>query len=127
VNRRNIDILVVAAIWALVFGGAFLLAPYAADDDPSTDDAAGAGALAAVVSGLLTALYLGLRHTSGRLFAHRLRTMSRAKRIDVAGTLAVFVVGVVVSEALGLGDLAFLLAPSLAAAFLFVRLGRSLR
>jgi peptidoglycan/LPS O-acetylase OafA/YrhL len=61
-NRR--DILWIAGIWTAVFALAGTAAAAFPDDDPRTDDASGAGALAAIVGGLATALYLFVRERS---------------------------------------------------------------
>jgi len=50
----------IVLIWAVVLSLAFLGAAFFADDDPSTDDPSGFGALAAVVGGVLTVVYLAI-------------------------------------------------------------------
>jgi hypothetical protein len=51
---------VIAYLWIGVFLVAFLGALYSLDDDPNTDEGAGAGALAFLVAGALTVAYLAL-------------------------------------------------------------------
>ena len=47
-------------IWIAVLTAAVISAAVFADDDPTTDESSGFGALAAVVGGILTAVYLAL-------------------------------------------------------------------
>jgi predicted RNA-binding Zn-ribbon protein involved in translation (DUF1610 family) len=58
---RQRDVLAIVVIWGGVFTAAFVLAAFYADDNPDTDDASGAGALAAVAGTILTVLYFGVR------------------------------------------------------------------
>ena len=44
-----------------MLAGAFVLAAVGADDDPGTNEGAGAGALAAIAGGLLTGVYFLVR------------------------------------------------------------------
>jgi O-antigen/teichoic acid export membrane protein len=52
------NIVALIVLWAVVLTGAVLIAALAADEDPNADDTAGAGAVAFVVSGVLTLIYV---------------------------------------------------------------------
>jgi len=51
-------------IWVVVFVAAFIVAGFFPDDDPTTDDSSGAGALAFVVGSVLTVIYLAVSKTT---------------------------------------------------------------
>jgi hypothetical protein len=124
VKQRDIVALVV--IWSLVLTGAFLLAALGADDDPQTDDAAGAGVLAAIAGAILTGLYffvLELRSRKERVreptrttTSHTISTATpsgRARWVEIvlvtglwiAGTVVALIAGVPVDYAAWLGGL----------------------
>jgi membrane associated rhomboid family serine protease len=124
---RRVDMIVVVCIWVAVLTGAVLLAAFAADDDPATDDAAGAGALAGVVGGLLTAIYLGVRHLHRPRPLRRLRAASPEDRIDVAGAIALWIVGMLAGLALGIGSNSFFVGGLLAVGFVLLRRRRRSR
>jgi hypothetical protein len=66
-ERRHPRGSVIAYIWIATFVAGLLLATFFQDDDPKTDDAAGAGALIFVVGGALTIAYLAVgRRLSSR-------------------------------------------------------------
>jgi hypothetical protein len=52
------NVVALTVLWAVVLTGAVLLAALAADEDPNEDETAGAGAIAFVVSGVLTLIYV---------------------------------------------------------------------
>jgi O-antigen/teichoic acid export membrane protein len=59
----------IVAIWAVVIAAAVVLAIIFQDDDPNTDEGAGAGALAFVVGMVATTIYLAVgsyRHSRRR-------------------------------------------------------------
>jgi hypothetical protein len=59
----------IVAIWAVVIAAAFVLAVIFQDNDPNTDEGAGAGALAFVVGMVATVAYLAVgqhRHARRR-------------------------------------------------------------
>src|SRR5262245_39142696 len=112
-SRRAVDVLVITAIWVLVSAAAVVLLAVWADDDSATGEASGAGALIAIGGGLFTALYLAMR-----------RIPSREQRIDIVGTLVLFVVGTGVAIAVGIVEASFFVGGTIAAVFLLVRRGR---
>lgn len=63
---RQRDWIALVVVWGLVLTGAFLAATLGADDDPATDDASGAGALAAIVGSGITALWFIVREVRTR-------------------------------------------------------------
>jgi peptidoglycan/LPS O-acetylase OafA/YrhL len=120
VSRR--DYWAIAAIWVVVLVGAFLLAALTADDNPNTDEGAGAGVLAAIVGGLLTGVYLLIRETRARREKERIaRSSGETERIvvpktprlprprewwvDVVGAIILWIVGTVIAlQVVGLND-----------------------
>jgi hypothetical protein len=108
-NRRR-TALAIAAIWILVLVAAFVLVALFADDNPSTDEGAGAGALAAIVGALLTALYLALS-----------RKPSQAQVTDALGAVGLFVAGVALAAAVGAADGALIFGGVLAGLYLWAR------
>jgi hypothetical protein len=138
VNRR--DYWAIAAIWVVVFSAAFLLAAVTADDNPNTDEGAGAGAVAVIVGGLLTGIYLLIRETRARREKERIaRSSGETERIvvpksprlprprewwvDVVGAIVLGIIGIVIAlEVVGLNaDLGVWIGGLLPLAFLLVR------
>ena len=58
VRQRRIWVIVL--IWVAVFVGAFIAAAVFADDNPSTDEGSGFGALAGIVGAVLTGIYFAV-------------------------------------------------------------------
>ena len=120
-KSRRVDTIVIVCIWIVVLVGAFLLAAVAADDNPATDDAAGAGALAGIVGGLATAVYLGVRHLGRPRPLRRFRTASREDRIDFVGAAAIWITVALAGLALDIASSAIFLGGLLAIGFVLLR------
>ena len=137
-SRR--DYWAIAAIWIVVFIAAFIFAVLIADDDPNTDEGAGAGALAVPVGGLLTGVYLLVRETRARRKKQGIAVISsetdrivvpqsprlprtREWWVDVIGTVVLWIVGTVVAiKVFGFDDgMAVWIAGLVSLAFLLVR------
>jgi hypothetical protein len=106
---RRSDTVAVVLIWTFVFVAALVVAVVFADDDPATDEGAGAGALAFVVGGALTGTYLAVRYR--RSIVNELKREAgaapRRETVDIAGAIVLGVVGIVIAVIAGVSLFSF--------------------
>ena len=135
------DVVALVLIWIAIVAVAFGLAVLLADDNPSTDDGAAFGVLAAVVGALLSGLYLVIREgpairkaqasvRAQQASAPQPRAVPRGLRKQIAAgsvVVGLWVVGTLIARlALGLeGDVASGVGVLLSLGYLLVYFRRS--
>ena len=127
------DTAAIVLTWVAALAGAFVLAVVGADDDPGTNEGAGAGALAAIAGGLLTGVsFLVQRRTAARKRAAALREgarpplegskLARGQWAALGISVGLWILGTIVAIAIGIpDDLASIVGGSPPVAYLLIR------